>query len=240
MNNVKCCTKCKVIKALECFRKRSDNKNLPTSWCRDCLNFRVRLMRPIVYAKRKEYVRMYNKEYNKNNKDKISINKRKYYLNNKDKKLAANREYLKNNRDKIIIKQRLNKARKYHSDPIFKAKENIRRLVALAFRNKNLDKPTTTQKILGVSSWQQFFDHLKGTSIKNYGIFDPNQDYHIDHIIPLVTAKTIDEIKALNHYSNLQFLTPIDNLKKGTKLVKNEQQQTMQFLNQSTHQLHNQ
>ena len=41
--------------------------------------------------------------------------------------------------------------------------------------------------------------------------------WHIDHIIPLATAKTEDEIIRLNHYTNLQPLWAIDNLKKGTR-----------------------
>mgnify|MGYP002132731409 FL=1 len=47
----------------------------------------------------------------------------------------------------------------------------------------------------------------------NYG------DWHIDHIIPLNSAQTEEDLYKLCHYSNLQPLWALDNLKKGSKYV---------------------
>ena len=52
---------------------------------------------------------------------------------------------------------------------------------------------------------------LDGMSFDNYG------EWHIDHIVPLVTAKTEEEVIKLNHYTNLQPLWAKDNLSKGGK-----------------------
>jgi hypothetical protein len=47
----------------------------------------------------------------------------------------------------------------------------------------------------------------------NYGYYG----WHIDHIIPLSSAKTKEEIYKLCHFKNLQPLWWTDNLSKGKK-----------------------
>jgi hypothetical protein len=46
------------------------------------------------------------------------------------------------------------------------------------------------------------------------------KEIHIDHIIPLSSAKSEDEIYKLCHYTNLQPLWAEDNLKKSNKILK--------------------
>lgn len=41
--------------------------------------------------------------------------------------------------------------------------------------------------------------------------------WHIDHITPLSSAKTPEELKSLCHYLNLQPLWAFDNLSKGDR-----------------------
>ena len=57
---------------------------------------------------------------------------------------------------------------------------------------------------------KQFKD---GMSWENYG------SWHIDHIIPLSSAKNIEEINKLCHYTNLQPLWASENLSKGSKII---------------------
>jgi hypothetical protein len=47
--------------------------------------------------------------------------------------------------------------------------------------------------------------------------FDNYGQWHIDHIIPLATAKTEQDVYTLSHYTNLQPLWAKDNISKGAK-----------------------
>ena len=49
----------------------------------------------------------------------------------------------------------------------------------------------------------------------NYGL----HGWHIDHIIPISSAKTEEELYKLFYYTNLQPLWAIDNIKKGNKIL---------------------
>ena len=51
-------------------------------------------------------------------------------------------------------------------------------------------------------------------------LYDNKEKVHIDHIIPLATAKTEEDVIKLCHYTNLQLLKAKDNLKKGAKKEK--------------------
>lgn len=56
---------------------------------------------------------------------------------------------------------------------------------------------------------------IDGMTWDNKGFYG----WHIDHIIPLSSAKTEEEIYKLCHYSNLQPLWAEDNMKKGDKIL---------------------
>ena len=42
--------------------------------------------------------------------------------------------------------------------------------------------------------------------------------WHIDHIIPLISAKNNQDIEKLMHYTNLQPMWAQENLKKGSQI----------------------
>ena len=76
-------------------------------------------------------------------------------------------------------------------------------------------KESPTHKILGCN-YDQLRQHIQsqfkdGMSWERFG------EIHIDHITPMALAKTIDAAIRLNHYSNLQPLWAVDNLKKGAR-----------------------
>ena len=107
---------------------------------------------------------------------------------------------------------------KKHSQKLeVKLKNNLRHRVYLFLKSKSKVKNKKTEEILGCD-YMFIKDYLEtkfteGMSWENYG------KWHIDHIIPLFSAKTDEEIYKLCHYTNLQPLWGEDNLKKGKKII---------------------
>jgi hypothetical protein len=66
-------------------------------------------------------------------------------------------------------------------------------------------------KQLKIHIENQFTDNM---SWDNYGLFG----WHIDHIVPLSSAKTEEDLYKLCHYTNLQPLWAKDNWSKSNKL----------------------
>lgn len=148
------------------------------------------------------------KAYRNANKDKSKA----YYQDNKDKKKA----YYQDNKYKIRENQTVYNKRKRHTNPMFKLKDNLRKRLSSAIKRKGYSKNTKTADTLGCS-WELLKEYLEsqfvnGMNWDNYG------KWHIDHIKPLASANTEEEIYNLNHYTNLQPLWAEDNLRKSDNI----------------------
>ena len=158
---------------------------------------------------RKEYEKKYRaanrqkraaqiKEYQAANKDKIQAQKKEYYAANKNKILAQQNEYHKNRRA---------------TDFIYKLKGNIRSRLNKALKGRvkigsAVKDWGCTDEFLRAYLQSKF---TEGMTLENYGL------WHVDHIIPLSSAETPEDILRLSHYSNLQPLWAADNLAKSDK-----------------------
>jgi hypothetical protein len=89
-------------------------------------------------------------------------------------------------------------------------------LMHAALRDRRLNKSQKSVDIVGCG-WGELRDYLE-SKFTDGMTWDNMNLWHVDHIIPLVTAKTEEQVLALCHYSNLQPLWAADNLSKSTKL----------------------
>lgn len=231
------CRTCKEFKTINSYGK---NRNA----CLDCDNKRKREH----YQKNKDIILETKKDFYKNNKEKISLRKKEYYENNRkdilnQKKsyhiknqqviLEKHKEYYQENKEEIIEKSKAynqkNKEkikprkRKYwqermKKDSLFKIKHSLRGRTSSAFKT-GYPKSKKTLDLIGCP-WENLKEHLEaqfteGMTWENYGLYG----WHVDHIMPLSSAKTLEEIEALCHYTNLQPLWAEDNLKKGDSII---------------------
>jgi hypothetical protein len=171
----KICSKCKVEKETFHFNKDKSKKDKLTSNCKNC---RI--------------------EYTINNVEKIKQTQKEYYYNNRDSAVKKSMEYEKN---------------KKKIDPIYTLVKHIGSVIRKALRyNKSATfrEKSRLKDILGCSL-QFFRNHLEEQfqpwmNWDNRGLYNgqPNHGWDVDHIIPKSTAKTIEEVIKLNHYTNLR------------------------------------
>lgn len=102
-------------------------------------------------------------------------------------------------------------------DEVYRFARITQRAIRDGFKRKGYNKTNRTQEILGCS-YEEFREYIQskfqiGMTFDNYG------DWELDHIIPISTASTLEEVKKLNHYTNFQPLWKEDNRKKGNKII---------------------
>jgi hypothetical protein len=136
---------------------------------------------------------------------------------NKEHLVQARREWYVKNKEYVVDRKRGYQKRRRDEDLLYKMSGNIRKLIGNSFTRQGWAKSTKTQLVLGCD-FPTLQAHLIQTALKNYGYWADFQDYHIDHIVPISTATTQEELLKLNHYTNLQLLYPEHNLSKRNKL----------------------
>ena len=157
-----------------------------------------------------EKSRIRRKIYRENNKEIIRIKRKEYKEKNKDILKEKSKIYCSKNRDKIN-----ERTRKYHNercsiDPTYKLKNRIKNLISTSIKKMGYKKNTRTYKILGCT-YDEFKLHIESKfeewmNWDNYGRYNGEEKYgwDLDHIIPLSSVTTEEDIIRLNHYSNIQ------------------------------------
>jgi len=169
-------------------------------------------------SENKEHRAQYHKEYREKNKEKLRLQKKRYQQNNKEAISIKKANYQKVNRKKINEYRKAYNKNREKVDEIFKFKARVRSCIFGAFYRKGFTKRSKTAKLLGCT-FEELNKHLIYTFEVNYNLGwkeEYRKKLHIDHIIPLNIATTEDEVKQLNHYTNLQYLWAKDNMTKGS------------------------
>lgn len=135
----------------------------------------------------------------------------------KENKKTYNEQWRLNNPEYHPNHHKEYEKHRYNNDPLFKLLKDSKRRIRIALRNNS--KSGKTIELLGCSI-EFLKSHLqsqftKGMTWENHGIYG----WHIDHIRPCSSfdlSKSEEQRKCF-HYSNLQPLWAIDNLKKSNK-----------------------
>jgi len=222
---IKVCSKCKVEKGVCEFGKSNKTKSGLRSECKNCRKLYESENKEKISEYQKKYYNInrekkltYQKKYYENNYDNILFYQKNYYNNNLEKKLNYSKEYRYNNIDKIKFYRKIYEKENRQNNFLFKLKQNVRHRVREFLKQKNIRKKSRTFELVGCTP--EFLKKYLETKFTKGMAWDLMGVYiHIDHIIPLSSAKTEEELYKLCHYTNLQPLWLKDNLKKSNKMM---------------------
>lgn len=148
------------------------------------------------YHENKEAYSERSKKYREKNKDILNEKKKEWDKNRPiEEKRKYRNEYLK---------------RKKQEDSVYNIKCSMRSYISTVLKSKGYKKSSKTIEILGCS-FEEFKLYLESKfehwmTWENKGLYNGELNYgwDIDHIIPISSATTEEEIIKLNHYTNLQ------------------------------------
>jgi hypothetical protein len=193
-------------KVFVCYRKyKLKNGKIKKSECWSSVEkIKQRKEKNSLYYKTEQYKKR-KKEYCNRPEVKIkrSRNAALYYQRPETKKRRA--QYIKN---------------KMANCPIFAVMSRVRNRIRICLKKTKLTKKEKTHELIGCS-YNFLKKHIE-KQFKDGMAWDKPNSFHIDHIKPLALFDLTDpeQLKEACHYTNLQPLTPIENLKKGKKLIK--------------------
>ena len=178
--------------------------------------------------------KIYHKKYHYDNKEKENLRVLNYMNNNPDMVIKCRKNFYKNNKDKVLLNNKISRE-KYkeirkenrRNNILLRLKENIGSNIRNSLRKNNFTKKSRTTEILGCSKidFKLYIESKFETWMNwnNYGKYNGefNYGWDIDHIIPISSAKTEEDIIKLNHYTNLQPLCSYINryVKRNKQLV---------------------
>ncbi len=198
----KICTRCKKDRPAEDFYKYDRGRDGLQSQCKECQ-------------------KKTGAAWRSRNRDKVLAAYKRSYAKHKEKRIADTlaRRKKGDNARKHMLRNRKSAEKRAQRDPVFALKNNLRALINISLRERNYTKKSRTHEILG-ADYLTVSAHLAYTCFRRYRKWptDIAEPLHIDHIVPLSSATTEEELLGLNHYKNLQLLISADNLAKSDKL----------------------
>ncbi len=177
-----------------------------------------------------EYKKEYNKKYNQKNSNK----RKEHYLTNRDRLVEIGRENARNNKarraeldrlrktdpekkEKLLAYTRKYRKEKYNKDTNFRLSMRLRGRIVDALRSGLKAGSAIDDLGCSIDDLKSYLESKfqKGMNWGNWGV----SGWHIDHIKPISSFDLTDRSQFVRacHFTNLQPLWSIDNLKKGNK-----------------------
>lgn len=209
---MKTCGKCGLELSLDSFCKDKHKSDGLSTVCRKCRSAYVKRH----YRENAERRKAESREWYHQNRERASAARKGDYIKNIDVYRARRKAAYWSDPESAKEAARKYSLKRRWEDPLYRVVLRCRKRVWEAHSRKGYTKRSKTFSLIGCSQ-EALSAHLEsmfvdGMTWGNYG------EWHVDHVIPLSSAASIEEVEALCHFSNLQPLWAADNLRKGAKI----------------------
>ena len=216
----KVCSKCKQEKKVCEFGNSKSSKDGLLYCCKKCNN-----KRSVEYRKNNpEKVLEITRNWTAKNPEWVYNRHKKWRDENRELANEIKRDWLNKNpekrkqyRENYKPRKREQRKERRNTDPIFNLTNRMRGRLRKYLIILNISKKNKTFEIVGCSP-QFLKEHLEKQFIDGM-TWENRSEWHIDHKIPLSSAKTEEELYKLCHYTNLQPLWAEENMKKSNKII---------------------
>jgi hypothetical protein len=204
----KVCKKCELEKNLDEMIKSKKSKGGYANLCKDCNRLKSKKYR----EDNKDYHDKYIKEYYNRTevKEKSRLHNIKYREDNKEKLKKLKNKWREKNKEKLKKQKKEYRRMKKETDPMYRLHQIISSIIRKSFNYNGYKKKSRTYEIIGIS-FEEFKSYLESKfedwmTWENRGLYNGTLNYgwDIDHIIPLSTSESEEDVIRLNHYTNLQ------------------------------------
>lgn len=166
--------------------------------------------------KRQKTVRVVAKRKRDRNPEEHKLANKRWRERNQDRHNQNAKDYYQKNKKHVNEVKRKRRMDRRKTDVLYAFSVGVRALITKSFRERGYSKKSKSQEIIGCD-WESLKSHIECQFVNGMS-WDNRNQWHIDHIVPLASAKTLEDVVRLNHYSNLRPLWAIDNLKKGARM----------------------
>lgn len=155
------------------------------------------------YAANREKRLASAKAYREKYPDRAKAADLKWKKENPEKYAAIRKASYEKNRESSLARGKAYKKARLATDPMYKLAHSIAGRLRASMKVRGYTKTSRTHKVLGCD-WDFFKDHIERQFTKGMKWEGLGSEIHIDHIVPLATAKTEAEVIAPNHFTNLR------------------------------------
>ena len=158
----------------------------------------------------------YKKAHYQANKERTIARVKEWYEANRESAIKRACAYQKANLPKLIKQREAKKRERAKSDPRITLRSRLKAQLQISLRRIGANKKgRSTLSVIGCNL-EELKQHIERQFVRGM-TWENRHLWHVDHIIPLASAETEQDVLRLSHFTNLRPMWAADNIKKSDK-----------------------